>query len=206
MIKKWSKAWYSFIYTGQLSLRCIFQHVRRNPARAYRRGRRLVIERHWLVALCLLFLGWRSSCCPSIGPCRLWQHAWPAGQQVCQPRILLQHPLCWWVCHVRFPLYVFRHNVFASVQVFPQDKKLLSVWLSVSFSLALVTVMSKMLSVQESQVSAGGYLIWICMTVLKKKMQHWMQDTSLLQNVEDSQKWCPISLILDWRTKSHQPY
>lgn len=34
-----------------------------------------------------------------------------------------------------------------------------SVFDSVSFLLALVTVMSKMLSVQESQVSAGGYLI-----------------------------------------------
>lgn len=46
---------------------------------------------------CLLLLGRRTSCCASGGPCWLWQYAWPAGQQVCQPWFLLQHPLCWWV-------------------------------------------------------------------------------------------------------------
>ena len=40
-------------------------------------------------------------CSPAGWPCRLWQHARSTGQQVCQPRLLLQHPLCWWVILTR---------------------------------------------------------------------------------------------------------
>lgn len=53
----------------------------------------------------LLLLDGRCSSCPFGWSCRVWQHAWPAGQQVCQPWILLQHPLCWWVCHLYFFLF-----------------------------------------------------------------------------------------------------